>query len=193
MLETLGFSIHYLPYFIVITQGLALLFTRRLYFAAFLGGQVINELINNVLKKMFKQPRPSGKGMGYGMPSAHAQFFTFLFFYLISNIKTKSNFIEQSKRVVAPVLFSLLVLVCWSRVYHGYHTLIQVLVGVSFGVGFSYSWTHIVASIITSNAFSWLIQRKYIMLLCLNNDLDYYKPATSLFSLDRKHLSVKNN
>ncbi|PVU97661.1 hypothetical protein BB560_005729 [Smittium megazygosporum] len=104
----IGVVIHYLPYGLVPAFGLVVLKVRQLSLLYFFGGVFINEGLNFALKHVIKQERPRGKSKGYGMPSAHAQFSSFLFSY--------SRF--------------------WfnTRIYHGYHSFAQVFVGILFGL-----------------------------------------------------------
>jgi len=58
------------------------LWDRRPYLLAFLGGFVINTLLNQVLKEWIKQDRPVPIKNSYGMPSLHAQSVSFATVYL---------------------------------------------------------------------------------------------------------------
>ncbi|CAI4494140.1 CIC_collapsed_G0020790.mRNA.1.CDS.1 [Saccharomyces cerevisiae] len=83
----------YLSWFII---------TRELEACIVAFGQLMNEIFNNVIKNIIKQPRPVSFGAsfqndtirsGYGMPSAHSQFMGFCFTYN----SLKIYFLEESK------------------------------------------------------------------------------------------------
>ncbi|CAO3617602.1 unnamed protein product [Cunninghamella blakesleeana] len=107
-------------------------------------GQLVNELVNAILKEYFQIARPYhhlGLGTGYGMPSSHSQFVwyftTFGTIYLLKHIKLSAP-IWKGFYIFAMITMS--VMVCQSRVYLGYHTLEQVMVGSSVGVIFGFIW-----------------------------------------------------
>lgn len=138
----------YLSWFII---------TRELEACIVAFGQLMNEIFNNVIKNIIKQPRPVSFGAsfqndtirsGYGMPSAHSQFMGFCFTYNSLKIYTSwknLNFLE--KCIFSGALALLSFCVCFSRVYLHYHNLDQVIVGFSVGaltgsLYFFYSWHH---------------------------------------------------
>ncbi|CAI4062221.1 hypothetical protein SKDZ_07G2890 [Saccharomyces kudriavzevii ZP591] len=124
----------YLSWFII---------TRELEACIVAFGQVMNEIFNNVIKNIIKQPRPVSFGAsfqndtirsGYGMPSAHSQFMGFCFAYNSLKIYTlwrNLNFFE--KCIFSSGLALLSFCVCFSRVYLHYHNLDQVIMGFSVG------------------------------------------------------------
>ena len=84
--------------------------SRQLQAGSILTGQIINEVINMILKRILQQPRPSsrhpflcnllfsGSGrMDYGMPSSHAQFVGFFFVAFITLITFERNKENNSK------------------------------------------------------------------------------------------------
>lgn len=124
--------------------------TRERVFVQFLLGLLGAELINNGLKLIIRESRPSrecrvngiatgcscipeyGKvSKSYGMPSGHAQLWgytaTFWAFYLIS--KEKPHAVAHSMLV-----FVVATLVAWSRVEMLCHSVRQVTVGFFIGV-----------------------------------------------------------
>lgn len=60
-------------------------FQRDLNAMAMLGGQLLNETCNQLLKRTIKQNRPrEAPKCGPGMPSAHAQFVSFFAAYVVA-------------------------------------------------------------------------------------------------------------
>ena len=100
-------------------------------------GLFLSSLLNMILKKIIRQPRPQHKssyfaGFGnekYGMPSGHAQmsFYTTIYVYLkLRNINIFCFYL----------LYSLFI--CYQRVVEKYHTRFQVIVGALVGSLFGY-------------------------------------------------------
>ncbi len=142
-----------LPIFVMVTYA-AWFFTRRdIEPAIIAGGQVVNDIINSIIKRLIKQERPiyATLDRGYGMPSAHAQFMGFCATYLTlkilyhwyptakftNNIKNdnKNNqfeFLEKSFWIF--ILYLGALMVCLSRIYLHYHTCFQVSIGFLLGI-----------------------------------------------------------
>ena len=67
------------PFVILICYFTLILSNRNMLVLYTLIGQFVNEILNIVLKKSFKQARPElYLGQGYGMPSSHAQFMAYV-------------------------------------------------------------------------------------------------------------------
>jgi len=100
---------------------------------------IIGGIINLFLKNITKQSRPNdlshlGIGYYYGMPSGHAQFSTFnivILLYILCSIELKKLY--KYLFIIAGGL--IMIITGYHRVYFGYHTINQVLVGTV--VGFS--------------------------------------------------------
>lgn len=125
-------------------------------------GQLSNELINQVLKRVIKQERPLYNGtislvfnganisddnmqenisslrVSYGMPSAHSQFMGFFVSYLVLNMWFRWNNryrIQRFDRMIYCVSGWLLsISVCFSRWYLEYHTWDQIIIGYQIGI-----------------------------------------------------------
>lgn len=130
------------PIFIVVMQTTIILSRREVAGILFLLGQLLNELVNLVLKLAIKESRPhSHLGSGYGMPSNHGQFMGFFSIFTVMYLETRiatSNI--WLKRIVQVGAILLGELVTVSRVYLGYHTTRQVLAGLLVGVCFGLFW-----------------------------------------------------
>lgn len=99
-------------------------------------GQLLNECLNAVLKRLLKEARPGRLGNGYGMPSSHTQFMAFFAFYSYLHIGKYFKRNKESRYI----LVLLAALVAYSRLYLGYHTVWQVAAGLMVGVFFAYTW-----------------------------------------------------
>ena len=112
-----------------------LIITRELESIIVAGGQLINEFINKILKRLIKQPRPhiSLMGPGYGMPSAHSQFVGFLLSYWSLKLWLQWGTVPNKFKYNL-YLFIFTITVCLSRVYLLYHTFDQIIIGYVIGI-----------------------------------------------------------
>jgi len=118
----------------------------------FLVGNLVNVALNGVLKRVVRESRPlSSCGAGvspfeagsheeFGMPSNHAQFMGFvaMFSTLYLQVRSKRSMLEKVGTVVGT--WCAAVLCSYSRVYLGYHTSLQVVVGTGVGALFGIIW-----------------------------------------------------
>lgn len=91
----------------------------------------ISAVLNAALKELFKDPRPdaiyrldSHVGQSYGMPSGHAQTAVVLWFWLAYEVRRK-----WFKYLATTMVLG----ICFSRLYLGVHDLEDVLAGVAVG------------------------------------------------------------
>ncbi|SCU90620.1 LANO_0D09384g1_1 [Lachancea nothofagi CBS 11611] len=132
-----------LPIGILIFYFSWFLSTRELEALIIAGGQVANELLNNIIKNIIKEARPASFGSSFqkdtlrsahGMPSAHSQFMGFFLAYWSLKLVLHWKGISTARKfgsIVAMALTTFMVAV--SRIYLGYHSLAQVSVGVALG------------------------------------------------------------
>lgn len=136
----IGVLIFYLSWFII---------TREIEPVIIAGGQVVNDVVNNIVKNIIKEDRPlmiegfqqNGLRSGYGMPSAHSQFMGFFATYFMLRVWLGWKGLTTSRKILSTIaLYGTAGCVVFSRVYLYYHSLGQVLVGVSLGcfIGASY-------------------------------------------------------
>ncbi|KAI1292708.1 hypothetical protein EDD11_008708 [Mortierella claussenii] len=113
--------------------------TRDLTVILMLVGQLLNECLNFVLKRLVKQARPTEYlGDGYGMPSSHSQFMAYFATYMVI-LMYRSG---ASSGAISPHIVSVLVIiwssvVIYSRVHLFYHTWQQVVAGSLCGCAFA--------------------------------------------------------
>ncbi|KAI9230355.1 MAG: hypothetical protein DHS80DRAFT_28968 [Piptocephalis tieghemiana] len=137
--------------FALLTAYVAAFAARRsLVLLAALTGQLISEALNAVLKRWWRQARPSAcLGKGYGMPSSHAQFSTFaatfLSLYVYQRVHCQSLWLKHLL-ILAMLLSG--AFVAYSRISLTYHTTAQVLVGSSIGVICGIAWYGLIEGIL---------------------------------------------
>lgn len=175
-LLTLSLGVFALSPFMILVGLMTLLLvsklTRTWFHVSLLSGLCVSHLINSLLKRMIRGARPVNpwledlaskqcfaygnvSSVGYGMPSAHAQFmFFFCAFVLIPKYvmsDTKKKPANGSKRQVwylsfDPIIVLWSILVCISRVFHMYHTTGQVLLGAVVGTVLALVWRFVTLS-----------------------------------------------
>lgn len=106
-----------------------------------------------LLKRVFRQPRPTTHKRDYGMPSSHSQslffFLSHLTFVLLWNWSQRGRYATVEHRLLRTLqgsgwlTLACLVFLCgyvlfgaYDRVAKGHHTREQVLVGAAFGTAF---------------------------------------------------------
>lgn len=161
-------------------------------------GQLTNELINKILKRLIKQQRPLvpvninlnmdiinmdvsivtddnlnklvySLGPGFGMPSAHSQFLGFTLSFFTCQIWF--NGVGQSKSHKFLYQLTFLVLnfaVCASRIYLLYHDWYQVIVGNLIGVAIGLLF-YVFNNFLHACGFVDYILRKVPSFIQLNN------------------------
>lgn len=156
-----------LPIGILIFEFSWFITTRELESCIMAAGQVANEIFNNIVKDLVKQPRPFMFGDSfqqdtirscYGMPSAHSQFMGFFATYASLRFLYRWKSLSNRKRVGGCSFVALLAfLVCFSRVYLHYHSLEQVLVGVTLGSALGSTYYVVVSIIREIGLIDWLL------------------------------------
>ncbi|KAJ3364233.1 Dolichyldiphosphatase 1 [Kappamyces sp. JEL0680] len=138
-----------LPLAMLVSYVTLIVETRRKTVGFMFAGQLLNEGVNAVVKRIVKEPRPStlvtsfGK---YGMPSSHSQFmWYFAGFSLLYLAKHKPITMQYVGLYLC--IISACVVVSVSRVYLLYHTTRQVGVGAMVGWLFGLGWYFLGASL----------------------------------------------
>lgn len=145
--------------FILTISSLLLFKNKQYYFEFYLIGSIVNFFLNQFLKLLIKQPRPSVDQKTFdlamkhmksttnyanlisydkvlGMPSGHAQgvFFSTTFIYFVF-YQLKPN--NTNTNILFFYLFISFITIV-QRVYYKFHTINQIIVGGLLGIGFSY-------------------------------------------------------
>eukprot|EP00894_Picocystis_sp_ML_P000671 jgi/Pico_ML_1/51188/g2265.t1 len=99
-------------------------------------GVFLNEAVSMTIKKLVRQPRPSGCQAldvchSFGFPSSHASLMFFLAGY--AWMRVRNTKMSRSEAFTMLLSWPAAILVGWSRVYLGYHTLDQVVAGAFLG------------------------------------------------------------
>ena len=101
------------PVYVMVMYATLVVVRREIHTLAMLCGQLVNLAINFVLKRLIRQPRPTGTSMGgHGMPSNHAQFIFFfgatasLFFLCRPAGRSETFPGERLALAIGPILFA---------------------------------------------------------------------------------------
>jgi membrane-associated phospholipid phosphatase len=129
---------------ILCLASLILLRNMSMYLWFFVGGFMLNNLVNIILKLVIKEPRPSkdqkaieigvvnGARIGFdkfGMPSGHAQNCG----YCLSFITMAIN-----EPIVTTIYSVITIISVFQRHIYKNHTAFQLLIGLVIGLGFGY-------------------------------------------------------
>jgi dolichyldiphosphatase len=108
-----------------------------LYFLAFFAALLGSQGVGWVLKQLFRQARPDGSYLhGYGLPSAHAHFMSFVLAYALLHLWRRAGLAGPTprlRRLLSAGLIVTALLVWLSRVYMGVHSVEQVGLGMLTG------------------------------------------------------------
>mmetsp|Transcript_38488 Transcript_38488/g.85702 ORF Transcript_38488/g.85702 Transcript_38488/m.85702 type:complete len:246 (+) Transcript_38488:1627-2364(+) len=137
--------------FCVILHTASCFYSRRAVHEMLLPlGLVVNETLARFLKHVLKQPRPVEMCQdldlcnSHGMPSSHTQCMFFALSLqsaiLLRHFSSKSNFSRAVDILELLGLSAASAAVACSRVYLGYHSVQQVLVGAGLGLLFGLMW-----------------------------------------------------
>mmetsp|Transcript_42918 Transcript_42918/g.108348 ORF Transcript_42918/g.108348 Transcript_42918/m.108348 type:complete len:252 (+) Transcript_42918:451-1206(+) len=148
------------PVFLVVALVSLLLARRELQTLFLLIGVLFNEGVNHLLKHWIREPRPAGSYKhGFGMPSDHAQFMTFLAVYTTFYVLCHVNFRRHSllyKLSYALLIHTLMAFTSYARLWLKVHTAQQVVVGSVIGWLFGVSYFVLVQSILRPLCFDRL-------------------------------------
>ncbi|KAI8920235.1 hypothetical protein PhCBS80983_g05532 [Powellomyces hirtus] len=130
------------PLALIISYVTLIAFRRDLATCLMLIGQLVNEGVNFVAKKIVRQARPTEYlGNGYGMPSSHSQFVAFFAAYVTIYTIRRLHFRHAVwKPLICAACILMAALVAYSRIRLSYHTPKQVIVGLTCGTIFAGLW-----------------------------------------------------
>ncbi|XP_021949754.1 dolichyldiphosphatase 1 [Folsomia candida] len=133
-----------LPLAIIVGFITLIFFRRDLHTITFFVGQLGNEVLNMVLKKVIREPRPMRREVNYnewGMPSSHSQFVTFFALYSALFILFRLPATKLGHKLgLITFLTGIASGVIYSRIYLMYHTLSQVGWGAAIGGAVALVW-----------------------------------------------------
>ena len=147
------------PIFIIVSYATLLISRREAHLVFILAGQLLNLVLNAVLKAIINQPRPAGSDHpGPGMPSDHSQFMAYWACYGVLFLLVHVKRVGRSgwRPALAAGMLALAAAVAASRVYLGYHTLEQVLAGLVVGSAVAVVWFVLYASIVRPRIGGWV-------------------------------------
>ncbi|KAI8867982.1 PAP2-domain-containing protein, partial [Ramicandelaber brevisporus] len=130
------------PIFLVVAYLTLIIARRELIVCFMFTGQILNEVVNAILKRNIRQARPTTYlGEGYGMPSSHSQFMGYAAAFAWLAIWRRFKGTAPVWKVwYSVVVTAVSVAVLYSRVYLKYHTVEQVIVGGTLGVAAGAVW-----------------------------------------------------
>jgi dolichyldiphosphatase len=148
----------FFPYFCGIFLIGYALSSRSRSLAFVIAGFLVNEAANKVLKNVFKESRPPGAALSnYGMPSSHSQFVAYLAacYFLLMNKTIARRLTNPLFLLLAALTFVMM----WSRVYLGFHTLLQTVVGAGAGAAVAVAWVAFVSRFhAAQQCLGWLFE-----------------------------------
>ncbi|KAL9533404.1 putative dolichyldiphosphatase [Sphaerulina musiva] len=162
------------PQALIISYVTLIWATREIEVVIMFAGQLGCEGLNWILKRYFREARPTETiGKGYGMPSSHAQYA----FYFATYLSLFLLFRQTPSPNSHPILLTLLTLlsasaVAYSRIYLTYHTSSQVLVGCAAGAGCALAWfcatamarrMGVVEGVLEGEVMRWLKMRDLVV------------------------------
>lgn len=122
---------------------------------------MINEGLNLVLKRLFKQLRPfhGTIGNGYGMPSSHSQFVAYTSTFILLHQYSKKGFVDTQSKISISLAF----LICYSRYHLCYHTVAQILVG--YLIGFLFASSYFIVTELTCTTSNLFTHNEYMNII----------------------------
>lgn len=142
----------FIPHIIAIYTISVSIYAKCINHLLFLIGLVISHESAKIMKKMLKQPRPTGAFLSsYGMPSDHSMFMFFITSYVILFLRSNPRLRRSSFAISAVSLIVTSCLVCFSRLYLGVHSVDQVSVGAGIGILLGCFWYLLVNKYLSSS------------------------------------------
>ncbi|KAH9616202.1 hypothetical protein KSS87_002996 [Heliosperma pusillum] len=122
-------------------------FRRELQGICFALGLAVSQLINEFIKTTVSQSRPATCAAleacdSHGWPSSHSQYMFFFATYFSLLSYRKAGFFggRENSWLVEALTWALAVLTMFSRVYLGYHSVVQVFAGAILGTVLGAAW-----------------------------------------------------
>lgn len=200
------------PIFVLIFLLSWFLLTREIEPCLLAAGQVINDIVSGVFKKLVKYERPmNGRvfkedgGLVWGMPSSHSQFMAFwstycTLMYLWHNppqsmFNLPDTIAKFEKKLVKALglcgVVSCVSLVVASRLYFEYHNINQVIVGLCLGSLLGSLWFTFVCVIRDLGLINWVLHWRVADILLMKDS--YSGVSSSTRSLKEERSLWLNN
>jgi len=145
--------------FLISTLSLYLLWNKQNFLHAYIIGLIIDFfVVNNVLKHLIKDPRPSEdialfyakkthaydllNSQQYGMPSGHAQNLFYSFIFILLTLKNV---------YISSFYFLLTLISLCQRILYKYHTPLQIVIGCIIGMIIGYTTYNLTTKKIAQN------------------------------------------
>ncbi|KAF2207777.1 hypothetical protein CERZMDRAFT_50398 [Cercospora zeae-maydis SCOH1-5] len=160
------------PQALMISYVTLLWATREIEVLIMFVGQLGCEGLNFVLKRYFREARPTEFiGKGYGMPSSHAQYAAFFSVYLSLFLLLRHDPVNHpnasSTHIPTPfwqrlglAVISIISAgaVAHSRIYLNYHSQKQVYIGCAAGAGCAVAWFIVTAMARRMGVVDWMLE-----------------------------------
>ena len=177
------------PVFVMCAYTVLIVSRRDLATMSLALGHLLNEAVNYALKHVIRQPRPAHADTRadsqpkWGMPSDHAQFVGFAAGYITLWALRRWRIARSWRVILSVAVHAGAALVMLSRVYLGYHTLEQVVIGYAVGLCLGAVW-HVTVEGLMRPRFAaiarWGVARWLLIRDCSNvNVLSVEYDATS--------------
>eukprot|EP00301_Raphidiophrys_heterophryoidea_P025776 c8725_g1_i2.p1 GENE.c8725_g1_i2~~c8725_g1_i2.p1 ORF type:complete len:142 (-),score=11.64 c8725_g1_i2:123-548(-) len=108
----------------------------------------------------------------YGMPSDHTQFMLFLVVYICMCIFCRGMFVSRFRGVACGLMIVSAGLVAFSRIYLGYHTQAQVIVGSIVGAALAVIWYFVTWLWLKPQIFPIILRWRISQLLFVRDNSD---------------------
>ncbi|KAL1926920.1 hypothetical protein VTP01DRAFT_5250 [Rhizomucor pusillus] len=196
--DKLAYALAYItlaPLAILVFYASVIVSRRELAVIFALAGQLLNEGLNAILKETLQIARPSAHlGTGYGMPSSHAQFIWYFAVYGSTYLWFHIRLDHSAWKTLLTVAMTILAtLVCYSRIYLGYHSEAQVAVGSVIGCTFAVIWYTITEKIFRQSGFiDYVLKHPLAEWIYLRDMRSIDNVAKWEYHQWRRHLQTKN-
>ncbi|KAI0305837.1 hypothetical protein B0F90DRAFT_1808440 [Multifurca ochricompacta] len=161
------------PILLMASYAALAIFMREITIINMWVGQFCCEAFNLAIKRLVKEGRPEGSvGNGYGFPSSHSQNMGYFATFLILHLHFRHTFGSSGNWIAdlafrAFIYISLItwaVVVAYSRYHLSYHSVSQILWGLSIGISFGFSF-YLVTELIPARKPKTLFGRARAFLL----------------------------
>ncbi|KAI5959567.1 uncharacterized protein KGF55_005211 [Candida pseudojiufengensis] len=193
-----------LPIYIMVFYTSWFLITREIEPVIVVGGHLFSEILNKIIKKLVKNPRPDfhlqfggiGTDLNYGMPSAHSQFIGFFVAYFTCIIFKKIPNLNKRIKIGSGLVFGFVALgVTSSRVYLQYHTWQQVIVGVDLGLLIGLFWFLVSTFVRDVGIVDWVLNWPIVRVFYVKDSYYYnyktFKDEYNLYIKDKQNRNKK--